>query len=328
MNADQGTAMGLSLQLLRKPWHIEWDDIRVARFVGGGSVSDVSLGKWRGFNVAIKAFKLDVKGLSLNLGSSEVSNEADFLLECRHANLITFYGIGSHDSRVFALSEFTENGSLDKFLSLTSSSSTSSTSAAAAGARSLTHENKIRVARDMAAGMHYLHSLHHMHSALKSESVFLTAQLQAKVGDYGTLLRGRAKADRKSSRKNRSHDSRRRYRHEIVSQRTGAIMSTEAYLDSLYNEAGRMRPVSQLASEVEMQSALLHESTNGDDNGDRADSDEEDEESDAAVLDYVVSNPFYMAPEALNHVFSFSSDVWSFGEFFFSFFFFFSNIFL
>ncbi|CAL5337194.1 unnamed protein product [Camellia sinensis] len=123
-----------------------------------------------------------VKRLSSAKESMEVedvgsfANEIATLAEIRHRNIVKLYGFCCHERHTFLVCELVERGSLESVLSSEKE------------AKELDWSKRMKVVEGVAHALSYLH--HNcvppiIHRDISSKNVLLTAELEAKVSDFG-----------------------------------------------------------------------------------------------------------------------------------------------
>ena len=98
-----------------------------------------------------------------------LKNEIKVLKELKHPNIIRFKEDFIHMQYTCIITQYCENNSLAEFLKN----------------RSLTMPQKIRIISQILSAVQYLHDSNIIHRDIKLENVFLTKDLNAKLGDFG-----------------------------------------------------------------------------------------------------------------------------------------------
>jgi serine/threonine protein kinase len=134
--------------------------------IGEGSFGVVYKGEWEGTTIAIKELRANKMPESI---LSEFKNEAFIMAKYRHPNIVQLYGVCLTQPYSMIM-EFLVNGNLFYYLH---------------DDKVLEWQRKYKIAKDVAAGLSFLHKRNVIHSDIKSLNVFLDQELNAKIGDYG-----------------------------------------------------------------------------------------------------------------------------------------------
>jgi len=135
--------------------------------LGSGYFGEVRLGFWLSIPVACKI--LYKRAFQNKTEIQLFIREVKLLSELRHPNVIYYYGVSMHKKGKIIVTEFMENGSLNSLLNL----------------RPLLPLEKVKIARDIALGVKYLHSQNILHRDLTSKNILLGKAMEAKVADFG-----------------------------------------------------------------------------------------------------------------------------------------------
>ncbi|KAH7289458.1 hypothetical protein KP509_30G002700 [Ceratopteris richardii] len=149
---------------------IDTDDLQVAEQpIGKGSSGVVRQGLYKGVHkVAIKELTgVFVKGSKMH---GMFRREALSLILCAHKNVLKFYGVClSPEKNICIVTKFMQGGSLLDYLSQK---------------KGLSTREIIKLAKDIAKGMQFLHSKGILHMDLKAANIFLDDG-NAVIGDLG-----------------------------------------------------------------------------------------------------------------------------------------------
>ena len=166
---------------LKKAWEIGEADITLVLQIDGdspGAFGEVWCGHWDGIEVAVKVLRQSMLEMDDSV-VAEFEREVEFM---RHANIVRFFGAGTFSAHgtPFLVEELMSAGSLKLLLA-------GAASVPCEGDGQLTAAVKEATAVDICRGLGYIHALGHIHRDPKSGNVLVTAHLQAKVGDFGSI---------------------------------------------------------------------------------------------------------------------------------------------
>ncbi|OIW16532.1 hypothetical protein TanjilG_32203 [Lupinus angustifolius] len=144
-------------------------------FLGSDTRGQYYKGKLsNGSSVAVKRFS----GKFLNTYISyrkRLLKEIATISNVRHPNLVLVKGWCEDNNEIMVAYDFVHNGSLDKWLF---------------GTGVLPWARRLKVIKDVADGLNFLHTKKLAHKNLKCSSVFLDLSLRAVLGDFGFVLIG------------------------------------------------------------------------------------------------------------------------------------------
>lgn len=191
--------------------HIVSEKISFIKELGEGAFGRVFLGTVDYLSVeeptTLVAIKM-LKETQTNEFRVEFSREAEILATLVHKNIVTFYGISIDGVNLMMIFEYMEFGDLNNFLrerdpitGLMSKFALSAESVVdaeaglvvAAGSKNFEHErykslsleNLLNIATQIAAGMEFLASQHFVHRDLATRNCLVGSGLVTKIGDFG-----------------------------------------------------------------------------------------------------------------------------------------------
>ncbi|EGD77334.1 TKL protein kinase [Salpingoeca rosetta] len=199
---------------LKKAWEIGHEELAFVRRIDAGSegaFGEVWLASWDTVMVAVKVLRQSM--MAFDEGTVvEFEKEVEFLQRTRHPHVVRFFGAGTDpNGSPFLVLEYVALGSLNSMLQKqdfdavlsryqsqqrASQGSDTGDGAVAIGGGAVAGgvgelksgwELKVRLARDVCAGMAFIHSLGHIHRDLKSGNVLVSTSLRAKIADFGSI---------------------------------------------------------------------------------------------------------------------------------------------
>ena len=167
LEADGQSAFGAAAPTAPEPTLTKVNVDDGEDIVGEGAYSTVHVGHWLGTKVAVKVPR--THGPSLDL-------EAETLTQLRHPCICRFMGTMLHKNRLAIVMEYLEGGPLDRFLQL---------DVPPPQRRALSFGLRIRMAREAASGLAFLHARGYVHRDIKPANILITADYHAKIADFG-----------------------------------------------------------------------------------------------------------------------------------------------
>ena len=151
-------------------WEIKVEDVQLGERIGIGTFGEVYRGLWKGTEVAVK--RLIDQDLTEPL-KREFLGEVSIMRRLRHPNVVLFMGVITATSNLAIVTEFLPRGSLFKLIHRS-------------GVQ-IDLRRRLRMAEDVAKGMHYLHTCEPtiVHRDLKSPNLLVDRNWCVKVSDFG-----------------------------------------------------------------------------------------------------------------------------------------------
>jgi serine/threonine protein kinase len=148
--------------------------IIIESVIGGGEFGDVCRGCLRlnawstqTTTVAIKT----LKGAATEQNRCDFLTEASIMAQFKNENVIRLEGVVTKSHPLMIVTEYMDNGSLDKFLRLNQSN--------------LQLKQMIRMLKDVSNGMKYLADMNYIHRDLAARNILVNKDLVCKVADFG-----------------------------------------------------------------------------------------------------------------------------------------------
>ncbi|EGD79477.1 TKL protein kinase [Salpingoeca rosetta] len=179
---------------LKKAWEIEYDELRMIKRVAAGAFGVVFKAQWETVTVAVKVLQQAVMAFDEST-VLEFEKEVEFLQRTRHPHVVRFFGAGTDpNGSPFLVLEFVALGSLKDLLGkdmgevlMEVRQRKVEESGGGVDDVSSVWDLKLRLLRDVASGMAFIHSLDQMHRDLKSGNVLVSSSLRAKITDFGSI---------------------------------------------------------------------------------------------------------------------------------------------
>lgn len=157
--------------LVRESWRINFRDLRFGRRIGVGNVGEVYRGMYKGQAVAIKKLLPAWCG---DAGMVErFRDEIVMMASMNHNNVLRFVGavVDQHAGNICLVTELCERGTLRDVLH---------------SDEPLSWQRRLKMARDVACGMDYLHtSLRIIQRDLKTANLLVTRNYDVKIAGAG-----------------------------------------------------------------------------------------------------------------------------------------------
>lgn len=160
---------GIDQKILIKSQALEYKEK-----IGSGATAVVYRGVWKHSQVAIKLYheKKELQDEDNIQLLDSMLKEASLMMNLRHRNIVSFYGVCIESGFLSIITEFTEKGNLLDCLIRKKSIKVSD-------------ENNTRMSLDCSFGMNYLHSMQIIHRDLKTNNLLVDRYGVIKVCDFG-----------------------------------------------------------------------------------------------------------------------------------------------
>eukprot|EP01117_Protostelium_nocturnum_P011236 TRINITY_DN407_c1_g1_i1.p1 TRINITY_DN407_c1_g1~~TRINITY_DN407_c1_g1_i1.p1 ORF type:complete len:1519 (+),score=354.97 TRINITY_DN407_c1_g1_i1:113-4669(+) len=145
------------------------EDVQVGSLIGKGYFGCVYSGVWNGLSVAIKTLVEDEDEES----SKKWKEEIKLLRKLNHPNIVRLFGLCHVENKLSMVLEYAENGSVDTYLRR------------AENADSLSNNDLIIMAYEVAQGMSYLVKRGVIHRDLAARNLLLDSTRHIKISDFG-----------------------------------------------------------------------------------------------------------------------------------------------
>eukprot|EP00211_Chloroparvula_japonica_P000284 CAMPEP_0119119498 /NCGR_PEP_ID=MMETSP1310-20130426/966_1 /TAXON_ID=464262 /ORGANISM="Genus nov. species nov., Strain RCC2339" /LENGTH=1195 /DNA_ID=CAMNT_0007108939 /DNA_START=21 /DNA_END=3608 /DNA_ORIENTATION=- len=166
------------------------EDIEIQGPLGSGQAGDVKKALWGGTTiVAAKTVRTRKADQSRVMSNHEFEVEATMLMGCRHPNVVQFLGLFLEDNmgvrREYIVTEYLRLGSVDNLLRPTYAGENAQS---LTGGNFMSLEVHLGIARDVAAGISFLHRTGIVHRDLAARNVLVKEEggsFLCKIGDFG-----------------------------------------------------------------------------------------------------------------------------------------------
>ena len=150
------------------------DSIEMFEKLGEGSYGIVYRARYCGMDVAYKEYKVDclIDESSIVVIKDDFSRQASLISKLRHPNIVLNYGV---------VNRFPDLGIVSELMQM---SVRSLLRQAETKALKITWKLVVRIAKDCAAGMQYLHMNDIIHRDIKAENLLMTEGFMTKVSDF------------------------------------------------------------------------------------------------------------------------------------------------
>ncbi|OVA09840.1 Protein kinase domain [Macleaya cordata] len=154
-------------------WSADMSQLLIGNKFASGRHSRIYRGIYKQTDVAIKLISQPEEDENLaTLLENQFNSEVILLFRLRHPNIVTFVAACKKPPVFCIITEYLAGGSLKKYLHQQEP-------------HSVPLDLVLKLALDIARGMHYLHSQGILHRDLKSENLLLGEDMCVKVADFG-----------------------------------------------------------------------------------------------------------------------------------------------
>lgn len=182
---NTGACLSATFQLknpiLLQPWEFMHSDVTVGKVLGEGAFGKVCAGTLKlkdgsSVDVAIKMTK--VSAFLSKLKIKEMMNEARFIRNFNHKNVVRMYGVAHHEQPLYILLELVKGGSLQDHMKKAKESGTT-----------VSVVERIKFCAGAARGIEYLHQNHCIHRDIAARNCLLHEK-EVKITDFGLSRTG------------------------------------------------------------------------------------------------------------------------------------------
>uniref|UniRef100_A0A8R1DJF9 Tyrosine-protein kinase n=1 Tax=Caenorhabditis japonica TaxID=281687 RepID=A0A8R1DJF9_CAEJA len=186
---NSGTCSTATFQLknpiLIQPWEFMHSDVTIGKVLGEGAFGKVCAGTLKlkdgeRVEVAIKMTK--VSAFLSKMKIKEMMNEARFIRNFNHKNVVRLYGVAHDKQPLYILLELVKGGSLQDYLK-----------ECKAKGNALSNQDKIKLCAGAARGIEYLHNNNCIHRDIAARNCLLSDKdksREVKITDFGLSRSG------------------------------------------------------------------------------------------------------------------------------------------
>lgn len=168
----------LTIEESNDDWEIDCNEVQMMERIGRGSYGEVFRGSWRHTQVAVKLL-LDQSSLDQREDTMlEFKREVAIMKRLRHPNILQLMAVCLQPPNVSMITQFCPRGSLFKLMHSKQQQP---------APQVFDERRRMQMARDVACGMHYLHTQRPpiVHKDLKSPNLLVDKDWTVKVCDFG-----------------------------------------------------------------------------------------------------------------------------------------------
>ncbi|KAF9973343.1 hypothetical protein BGZ73_003420 [Actinomortierella ambigua] len=159
-------------------------DLVLGEKLGSGGFGTVYKGTWGVRTVAVKKFSISES----ESAKGAIQHEIRLLQKLQDRHIVQFYGATFHEDRLVVIMEYAECGSLTRVIDESLQKPKNrhpQLQLHPPPISPLDWPTKARIAREIALGLAYIHSMMILHQDLKSDNVLLTRHLEVRLCDFG-----------------------------------------------------------------------------------------------------------------------------------------------
>ncbi|ELP89686.1 serine/threonine protein kinase PAK, putative [Entamoeba invadens IP1] len=151
--------------------------------IGEGAAGEVFLAqnKKDGKDFALKKCVITSKN------EKSLINEIEIMKNCKHVNIVSFFGSYLEEGYVWVVMEFMDSGCLTEILTEYENGF------------KLTEPQMAFVLREVMRGLLYLHQRHKIHRDIKSDNILISSDGSVKIGDFGYAAQLTSQRDKRNS---------------------------------------------------------------------------------------------------------------------------------
>jgi serine/threonine protein kinase len=163
----EGPALSLTSDVFD---HLTWGEVKIERKIGQGAYGDVFKARYFGYPVAVKVIKDPLSADEVK--REKILEELKIMVLLKHPNVVMLMGAClTPDNQVAIITEMCERGNLKDCIK---------------DIKSL--PIRLKLAKDIACGLNWLHSNHIIHRDLKLANLLVSWDWTVKITDFGLSL--------------------------------------------------------------------------------------------------------------------------------------------